>query len=520
MTSPTMNRNPHRLRYGNEYAKQKLKTHAIGIVGVLLFVSGILFFSPGHRIINDYGIPVDTGPITLQSGNAEIDYAHNLALDEISGNIKEGRFIAGSGWAQLWTRDTSYAAEQAASVLYPQVVRASLEASVEHFTDRSGSNSTVWLQDYCAHFGGWPNLSDAIVGARGAWAVYRVEGNITFLEWAYSVTVNSLRRAEAEAFDETTGLFTGCSSFMESNSGYPLKYKHNGALVGKTKALSTNLLYYSGYDIAAKMGRELGMDSNRIESHERNAGSLRDAIRSLLWLEDKGYYSYFQDENGNLVENMEGLGESLALLELESDPQRVGSIFRRSKQTDLGVPCLWPRFDLGSYERADHASSFYHNGPIWPFVDAYWALAAAEHGEVEIFARALKGLTSLAVKGKTFAEFYELNGTFLEYRSKQLWSETAFLSMIYQGLFGMRFQVDCIEFKPVKPKSLFPQKSVSLKNFKYKGSLLDITIRGSGNNIVGFEVNGRRSGDRPFFSSRSNTGTRTGRYVINIQLQE
>ena len=94
-----MNRNPHRLRYGNEYAKQKLKTHAIGIVGVLLFVSGILFFSPGHRIINDYGIPVDTGPITLQSGNAEIDYAHNLALDEISGNIKEGRFIAGSGWA-------------------------------------------------------------------------------------------------------------------------------------------------------------------------------------------------------------------------------------------------------------------------------------------------------------------------------------------------------------------------------------------------------------------------------------
>ena len=103
----------------------------------------------------------------------------------------------------------------------------------------------MWLQDECGHFGGWPHLTDAIVGAQGAWSLFVINGDTQFLSWAYNITKNSLRRAERDAYDKT-GLFTGCSSFMESNSGYPDKYKKNGDLVGSTKALSTNMLYYNG----------------------------------------------------------------------------------------------------------------------------------------------------------------------------------------------------------------------------------------------------------------------------------
>lgn len=109
------------------------------------------------------------------------DTAYKLALKEIGQNIACNHFVAGSGWAQLWTRDTSFAAELGAALLHPQVVQKSLMSSVQFVSIRSSSGDTsmqkVWLQDLCGHFGGWPNLSDSIVGARGAWSLYLVTGD-------------------------------------------------------------------------------------------------------------------------------------------------------------------------------------------------------------------------------------------------------------------------------------------------------------------------------------------------------
>jgi hypothetical protein len=85
-----------------------------------------------------------------------------------------------------------------------------------------------------------------------------------FLKWAYDVTTASLRRAEDEVLDRDSGckckgardflfsqqkisrpswydcaVFFGCSSFLESNSGYPEKYENDGELVGLTKVSSS-----------------------------------------------------------------------------------------------------------------------------------------------------------------------------------------------------------------------------------------------------------------------------------------
>ena len=65
------------------------------------------------------------------------------------------------------------------------------------------------------------------MGVRGAsWPLFLVTGNTEFLAWAYQVTIASLQWAEEEeeALDRDTGLFLGCSSFLESNSGYPEEY--------------------------------------------------------------------------------------------------------------------------------------------------------------------------------------------------------------------------------------------------------------------------------------------------------
>eukprot|EP00978_Attheya_sp_CCMP212_P019985 scaffold56737_cov75-Attheya_sp.AAC.4 len=337
---------------------------------------------------------------------------NNIAYKDSDGNPTAPFFVAGAGWDQLWTRDTAYAVELAAGLVRPEVSRQSLGTCTEdvvlkqHHDYSDGSTAatatstststtrTVWYQDKCGHFGGWPNLSDAIVGARGAWHLYLYTGNSTFLEWAYETTVNSLVRAEqqvllggggdgdaaANATDNANAnaigddgfrnrLFGGCSSFMESNSGYPKHYSNHGDLVGKTKALSTNMLYYNGYHYAYQMGTILMENSQTVAVLKQRSKALKRSIRDRLWSEDQGSYAYFEDEDGNLMEHTEGLGVALVLLSEDFESaRRVKILLEHTHRTALGIPSLWPRFDLGDFpeNNDNHIAQRYHNGRIWP----------------------------------------------------------------------------------------------------------------------------------------------------------
>ena len=91
--------------------------------------------------------------------------------------------------------------------------------------------------------------------------------------------------------------------------------------------------------------------------------------------------------------------------------------------TKHGIPSLWPQF---TYTNDNECSSkliacYYHNGRLWPFVMGYWGMAAARHGQVDVFAEEMQNLVWLSQRNHTFAEFYELDGTFpQEKRRRQL----------------------------------------------------------------------------------------------------
>lgn len=303
------------------------------------------------------------------------------------------------------------------------------------------------------------------------------------------------------------------------------------------------MLYYNGYHYAAKMARILSdemengngsflyhsrslLDPQKIADLERRAESLRAEIRNRFWLEE-GFYSYIEDENFELLPQMEGLGEALVLLSdnfenpnLLSGSKRIQSILNNTFVHELGIPCLWPQFDLGPEEiyNYERISQRYHNGRIWPFVQGYWAIAAARHGRTDVFARELLSLIRLANIKDTFAEFYELDGSFPAIRRRQLWSATGFLGMIYQGMFGMDFRVDGIAFRPVKPSleehDLGLGETISLTNVKYRTMILDIHLSGNGNEVATFKLNGVEKGTAflPIGSA--------GKYVIEIVLTD
>src|SRR5262245_4250397 len=225
-----------------------------------------------------------TSAPALFTGVPEYDSAYRKAVAVIAANTVEGRFMAGESWPQVWTRDTAYAVDLACALLQPTASRNTLLG----LTEQVAGIGDCWIQDVCGHFGGWPNLTDAIAGTVGAWSLYRTTGDAELLPWAYDITANSLARAERDAFDAKADLFTGCASFMESNSAYPQRYAGRGGLVGPTKALSTNLLYYRAYSLAARMAQLLGRDGSAFQAR---AARLQAAINRRFWMPAQGYYA-------------------------------------------------------------------------------------------------------------------------------------------------------------------------------------------------------------------------------------
>ncbi len=417
--------------------------------------------------------------VSFHSGIAEYDEAYLKALYVINSDIKNGKFLAGENWGQVWTRDTSYSIDLACKALHPDIAKNTLLG----MTEQIAGIGKVWYQDTCGHFGGWPALTDAIVGAMGAWSLFEYTGDQDILSFSYEVTVNSLRRAERDAFEAKTGLFTGCSSFMESNSAYPQQYAFNGALLAKTKALSTNLLYFNGYQIAAKMAKLLNKDFSEFEEKSL---LLKIAINKYFWMPEHGYYGYFQDENGKLYENMEATGEAFAILFGVADAAQSQSILQLTPMTAAGIPSLWPQFP----EHKDYSkgfSEYYHNGMIWPFVQGYWALAASQSGDTAVFGRELEKLTRLSQKNDSFMEFYRPENSQPDGSRGQLWSASGYVSMIFHGLFGMNFQDDGIHFAPQVPKAF---TTITLQDLTYRNLILDLTVKGSGNTLNSFSLDG------------------------------
>jgi len=419
--------------------------------------------------------------LAFASGLANYDAAYAKAVQVIGADTKEGKFIAGESWDQVWTRDTSYSIDLGAGLLYPDIAKATLQGMTQNVADIGD----VWVQDTAGHFGGWPNLTDSIVGAQGAWSLYLTTGDQDLLSWSYGITLNTLTRAERDVFIPSAGLFGGCSSFMESNSGYPKKYAFTKTLLAQTKALSTNILYYRGYVVAAKMGRILGHD---VRDLEIKAEHLKEAINEHLWMEDKGYYAYFEDENGVKETRMEGTGESFAILWGVADARKTKSILANIPVTAGGVPCLWPQYpEWMTY--AGCTCDYYHNGMVWPFVEGYWAWASTKGRATQRVAYELDRIRALSEKDDTFHEFYRPEDGLPDGSRRQLWSASGYLSMVYHGLIGMSFDLQGVEFSPVVPDAF---QQVTLDGIPYRKMILNASVTGSGTEIASFAVDGHR----------------------------
>jgi len=404
-----------------------------------------------------------------------MDALYNLALEEMENAIEpDSTFRTGKEWAGVWTRDISYSIILSMATLQPKVAEYSLLRKVK--------NGRV-IQD-TGSGGSWPVSSDRMIWAVAAWEVYKTTGDGEWLAKAYEIIRNSVEDDLKNVYDAKTGLVRGESSFLDwRDQTYP-KWMQP-ADIYSSENLGTNAVHYQVNRVLSQMAVLL-KDQLAAEKYAALAEQIKTGINTHLWISEKGYYGQYLygRQFSVLSPRSEALGEALTVLFDIADPERQKSVVARTPVTNYGIPCIYPQIpDIPPY----------HNDAVWPFVQSYWSLAAAKTGNAEALLQSLSAIYRPAALFLTNKEnFVSSNGDFAGTQvnsSNMLWSLSGNLSMIYKVIFGIETHENSLVFKPFVPEVL--QGARSLKNFKYRNAVLDISLSGFGNQIRSITMDGK-----------------------------
>jgi hypothetical protein len=318
--------------------------------------------------------------------------------------------------------------------------------------------------------------------ALAAWEVYAVTGDRGWLRQAYAIIRRSAQADRHAIFDRGTGLAAGETSFMDwREQSYPRWMEPRD--IARSAAVGTNVAHMATYRILADMARALGEPAAR---WTRVEDRLRAAINANLWQADRGWYAEYRYGRAfpALSPRPDALGEALAVIYGAADPARAARIASATPVTEFGIPTFWPYIPN---------MTFYHNGAVWPFVNAFWTWAAAEAGNTAAVERGLATVFRPAAlfltnKENMLAETGHFDGTVLN-SDRQLWSVAGGLAMQYRVLFGMRFRPDGLAFAPVVPPAYAGERT--LTNLRYRGAVLTVIVRGSGDGVARARLDGR-----------------------------
>ncbi len=441
----------------------------------------------------------------LKTDNHNVNIAYYTAISDVAANIKpivDGAesnkpvLIAGIGYTAPWTRDTAINVKNA-GYLFPEVARDTLMAVTK-------KEDGVLVAD-----GSYGQDWDSVIWVIGAYNLYLYNGDIGYLKKVYKISEDSLTYYEKKAYNKALGLYKGPAVYGDGIAAYPDRYvfeDKSGILsyAGEGKSgtsidmycLSTNCVYYKVLLTVDKMAEALGLP----KKYEAKADLLKENINNRFWNDNKGYYSYILDDFGG-CDYFEGMGNSFAILYDIADHSKKTSIFLNHPSDKCGMPCVYPSFDRytdgGEYGR--------HSGTVWPHIQSFWADCAAKNGQYKLFDKEFNMLTKCAVRDGYFAEIYHPD-TSLTYggrqednnggmkiwdsEKKQTWSATGYLNMIFSDIIGMNFMPNGVEFTPYLPKGI---EELRLTDFVLRNTSFDITIKGNGNKVKSFTVNGEKT---------------------------
>ena len=432
---------------------------------------------------------------TYKSDQMLVDAVYNMSLECIKSNVRpDNTYRAGAAWDGVWTRDVSYSIYLALAYLDPQNAINSLRAKVK--------NGRI-IQD-TGTGGAWPVSSDRIVWAIAAWEIYKTTGDRQWLAEAYDIIVASLKDDMQVVWNNEYRLMHGEQSYLDwREQTYPRWMQPKD--IYESMCLGTNVVFARAFDIVEDMADELEVEQPA--EFEGMDEAITNAINKNLWLEERGYYSEYLYGGVYPIQSQatDNLGQALSVIFDVATDEMARTLISRTPVVAFGTSSVYPQ--LVNIKP-------YHNDAVWPFVQSYWNLAAAEVENIDAFNAGFGAvLRAAALFGTQKELFVASNG---DYRGtavnsdKMLWSSTGYVSTLFRVFAGMEFETDGINFSPFIPASISGDKVIN--NFRYRDAVLDITVKGTGNEIASFEIDGAVS-DEPHFPA-----TLTGNHSIVITM--
>ncbi|NML65075.1 glycogen debranching protein [Hymenobacter sp. RP-2-7] len=425
------------------------------------------------------------------------DALYNLALEEAKRAVEpDGTFRTGKEWAGVWTRDISYSIILAQAILQPQVGMTSLLRKV--------SPEGRIIQD-TGTGGAYPCSTDRVIWAVAAWEIYKVTGDEAWLKKVYPIVLKSLQDDAQNVYDPATGLARGESSFLDwREQTYPRWMQPVD--IYESENLGTNAVHFQANTVLALMARQLGQ-ADVATQHEQVAARIRQAMNERFWQDGPGYYGQYL--YGRLYPSLspraEALGEALSVWFGVADAARARTVVSKTPTVPFGIPCIYPQIP---------GIPPYHNDAVWPFVQSFWALAAAQAGNEASLTESMAAVYRPAALFLTNKEnFVAGSGDFAGTQinsSNMLWSLSGSLGLVYRILLGMHYETDRLVFRPFVPQAFAGQRT--LTGFKYRRAVLDIDVQGFGNEIKTITLDGQP------LAGAAVPATLSGRHKIHIEL--
>jgi hypothetical protein len=439
--------------------------------------------SPGKKSPTGQPIPENRWLLSSDISNYPSYYSqqilvealYNLSLEEIKLNIEADQtFRTGEKWEGVWTRDVSYSILLGLGLLEPEISKNSLRRKVK---------SGRIVQD-TGTGGAYPVSSDRVVWALAAFEVFQITGEQDWLAEIYPIIKQSLQDDLRNVYDPITGLVKGESSFLDwREQTYP--HWMQPADIYESLTLATNAVHYQSNTILAILAKEVG-EMEVAEVHNALANKIKKGINKHLWMAEKGYYGQYLYGRIHKVlsPRAEALGEALCVLFDIAEDKQQEEVISQTPITPFGIASIFPQTtDIPPY----------HNDGIWPFVQAFWSLAAAKAGNEAALTESLDAIYRAAALFLTNKEnFVAQSGDYAGTQTnsnRQLWSVAGNLGMVYKVFFGLGVENDYLTFKPFVPQKYAGTKQ--LQRLKIRKAVLDLEIHGFGNQIKSIAMDGQ-----------------------------
>lgn len=414
----------------------------------------------------------------LTSDYPLVDALYNMAADNIASCLRrDSTYRAGDTAERVLTRDIAFSTYLALAYLDPACAIKSLKARVrnERIVQDPGTG------------GSWPVATDRIAWVAAAWEIYKVTGNKEWLRYAYTVARNSIEDDRLVAQDHNTGLMHGEQACLDKRGqSYPRWMEPKD--IYESMCLGTNVLFAQAFYILADMAGELGVSTDYYYEAKR----LKDAINQSLWQESKGYYSAYLYGGINPVSSptIDNLGQALSVIWDIADDGRAERLIERTPVSVYGTTFTYPR--ISGVEP-------YHNDAVWPFVQAFWNMAAARVGNEAALRHGLGAMYRVAALFGSHKELIVASTGDCPGDGNRLWSAAGNAAMVFRVLAGMSFKTRGIEFAPFIPSCF--GGTIRLTGFRYRKAVIDLTIDGAGSEIGEIKIDGQRTDDNFFPAS-------------------